>query len=138
MTPSALISRIESATEGSREPIRVQLKRTKGWRMPPNTIHVGRYNSGPRDWPNTWGRFGNPYIIINDTPSERQDAVDYFRRGVTDPHSIQADGYRDHFLAIRQRMPELRGVNLACHCPLGSPCHADVLLELANKESGNA
>lgn len=28
----------------------------------------------------------------------------------------------------------LRGHNLACHCPLDAPCHADVLLELANRE----
>lgn len=27
---------------------------------------------------------------------------------------------------------ELRGKNLACWCPLDQPCHADVLLELAN------
>lgn len=27
---------------------------------------------------------------------------------------------------------ELRGHDLACWCPLGQPCHADVLLELAN------
>jgi hypothetical protein len=28
---------------------------------------------------------------------------------------------------------ELRGKNLACWCPLDQPCHAEVLLELANK-----
>ena len=27
----------------------------------------------------------------------------------------------------------LRGKDLACWCPLGRPCHADVLLELANR-----
>ena len=29
---------------------------------------------------------------------------------------------------------ELRGKNLACFCPLDKPCHADVLLDLANAE----
>jgi hypothetical protein len=29
---------------------------------------------------------------------------------------------------------ELRGKNLACFCPLDQPCHADVLLEIANRE----
>lgn len=29
--------------------------------------------------------------------------------------------------------PELRGKNLACRCGIGDPCHADVLLELANR-----
>ena len=27
---------------------------------------------------------------------------------------------------------ELSGKNLACWCPLNEPCHADVLLEVAN------
>ena len=27
----------------------------------------------------------------------------------------------------------LRGRDLACWCPIGQPCHADVLIELANK-----
>jgi hypothetical protein len=29
-------------------------------------------------------------------------------------------------------LPELRGRDLACWCPLDEPCHADVLLEVAN------
>jgi hypothetical protein len=33
-------------------PIRVQLSRKKGWKMPPNTIYVGR----PTKW-------GNPYKV---------------------------------------------------------------------------
>jgi len=28
---------------------------------------------------------------------------------------------------------ELRGKNLACWCPLDGPCHADALLEVANR-----
>jgi hypothetical protein len=35
---------------------------------------------------------------------------------------------------ILERLPELRGLDLYCFCPVGSPCHADVLLELANRE----
>lgn len=31
---------------------------------------------------------------------------------------------------------ELRGHDLACWCPVDEPCHADVLLELANRASG--
>lgn len=33
---------------------------------------------------------------------------------------------------MRGNLHTLRGKNLACFCPAGSPCHADVLLELAN------
>ena len=31
---------------------------------------------------------------------------------------------------------ELAGKDLACWCPLDQPCHADVLLEIANAEAG--
>ena len=30
-------------------------------------------------------------------------------------------------------LPDLRGKDLACWCPVGAPCHGDVLLELANR-----
>ena len=33
---------------------------------------------------------------------------------------------------VFDRLAELRGKDLACYCPLDEPCHADVLLELAN------
>jgi hypothetical protein len=33
---------------------------------------------------------------------------------------------------ILTHLPELRGKHLACWCPLTAPCHADVLLRLAN------
>ena len=35
--------------------------------------------------------------------------------------------------AILAGLPKLRGKNLACWCALDAPCHADVLLELANR-----
>lgn len=33
---------------------------------------------------------------------------------------------------IIENAPFLRGKNLACWCALDQPCHADVLLEVAN------
>jgi hypothetical protein len=33
---------------------------------------------------------------------------------------------------LKQPFAPLRGKDLACWCPLDQPCHADVLLELAN------
>ncbi len=33
---------------------------------------------------------------------------------------------------------ELRSKNLACWCPLDQPCHADVLLEIANPSGPRA
>jgi hypothetical protein len=44
----------------------------------------------------------------------------------------------DNFLQERQvvmaSLPELRGRDLACWCPLDEPCHADVLLEIVNAQ----
>ncbi|MFS2049758.1 DUF4326 domain-containing protein [Variovorax sp. Varisp41] len=117
-------------------PERIQLSRAKGWRMPENTVSVARP-----------GRWGNPFYV-----SRWRDVatcVALFRdtvRGLWDPatsaHLPQAwSGYDEHqrWLARIGGHPlecihELRGKNLACWCKLGTPCHADVLLELANKD----
>lgn len=107
-------------------PQRIQRRRTKGWKMPPNTVYVGRP-----------GYYGNPFTI-----GDRQVAAYAGRppRDVTDAATAVAL-YRDmadapayHGGALfRQRVQrELRGKTLACWCPLDQPCHADVLLELAN------
>jgi hypothetical protein len=37
-----------------------------------------------------------------------------------------------------RRLPELRGKNLMCCCTLDKPCHAGVLLELANAPDKSA
>jgi hypothetical protein len=47
------------------------------------------------------------------------------------PFVVGVGGVRDRALAARR---ELAGKDLACWCPLDQPCHADVLLELANPE----
>ena len=94
-------------------PERVQLSRKKGWRMPPNTVKVDRST-----------RWGNPFVGDGAMTSKSRGYVtalfnDYLKR------PEQAD-YRGVVRA------ELRGKNLACWCPLDQPCHADVLLEMAN------
>ena len=110
-------------------PKRVQRKRTKGWRMPANTVYVGRP-----------GKFGNPFDwwIFGPWP-----AVDFFRRWLDNDLSPAertstgidlstpefAEQMRKRILA---GLPDLRGHDLACWCALDQPCHADVLLELAN------
>lgn len=103
-------------------PKRFQLSRQKGWRMPFNTVKVDRSS-----------RFGNPFKVGDSikTPdgsiavcTSRAEAVDAFRTLLDQPAMAN---FRE---AIRS---ELRGKNLACWCPLdGEPCHADVLLEIAN------
>lgn len=91
-------------------PVRIQLSRRKGWRMPPNTVKVDRST-----------RWGNPFGDREKYRSWRSAAVEAFR---LENHRRPASDFA-----------ELRGKNLACWCPLDEPCHADVLLELANRES---
>lgn len=40
--------------------------------------------------------------------------------------------HRRH-VVLRHALPALRGLSLACWCRLDQPCHADVLMELANR-----
>lgn len=91
---------------------RIQRKRTKGWKMPENTAYVGR--PGP---------FGNYAALRAGLPRTGQSAANAFRQWVEEEAS-------DAFKANVKR--ELRGKNLACWCKPGTPCHADVLLEIAN------
>lgn len=104
------------------KPIRIQRKRTKGWRMPPNTVYVGRGS----EW-------GNPYIVgVHGDAREciAQYARDLFPYRHTGPTSTLMDLYISE--AHLHRLEKLRGKNLACWCPLDQPCHADLLLEEAN------
>ena len=112
-------------------PIRIQRRRVKGWVMPENTVYVGR----PTIFGNPFSMNGHMEVMGLGREAARRDSVAWFRewmagRLLTDPASIQQ---RERLLA---RLPELRGKNLACWCSLGKPCHADVLLELANRQKG--
>ncbi len=97
-------------------PCRVQLLRTKGWRMPLNTVKVDRTT-----------KWGNPFRIGEAHPDcghpmRLEDTVELFRKriGQGPPFDLEA---------IRA---ELRGRNLGCWCPPGQACHADILLRIAN------
>ena len=118
------------------KPIRVQRKRTKGWKMPVNTKSVTRP-----------GKFGNPYkigewnvwaVVDLKTGKSLKDIL-IEKNGENKYHSVE-----DTLLAFREKIKhssafkriikrELIGKNLACFCPLSSPCHADILLEVANE-----
>jgi len=110
---------MKTSDAGLPQPGRVQRKRTKGWRMTPNTVYVGR--------PTWWGNLARVggRIIWNDrewSTKTPEDCVAFYREWIV--WQATPDELRR----------ELGGKNLACWCPLDQPCHADVLLELANKE----
>jgi len=100
------------------EPKRIQLRRTKGWRKPEGAIVVAR--------PSVWG---NPYKVGPYLTAA--DAVWLYRHDLD--HGVLGV---DVYYRIRD---QLAGHDLACWCPLEDadgnrvPCHADQLLELANR-----
>lgn len=49
-----------------------------------------------------------------------------------DPSRCRTDAHRRVIDWQREHVRRLRGKNLVCFCQLDQPCHADVLLELAN------
>ena len=103
---------------------RVQRSRKKGWKMPPNTIYVGRPTI-----------HGNPFTIgmlANFTENaslsvrikDRSQAVRLHREMLLDIRTNDPK-YFEELIA------PLRGKNLACWCKLSDECHADNWLELA-------
>lgn len=119
--------------------------------MPANAIYVGR----PTKW-------GNPFPTDGEMAAFRAVALG-FRGDAAGRHAGAVEAYRQWLVTtgtrlefqrdprlggipvrvtvfIDQRRPsideiqlELRGLDLCCWCRLDQPCHADVLLEIANR-----
>lgn len=129
-------------------PIRIQRKRTKGWRIPPNTVVVDR----------TTG-FGNPFPVAKGSSTSMGKTTDvwivgtwsgpamWFKDSKVEATELSVKAF-DAWIKHPDQKPlaerakqMLRGKNLACWCKLKDengnpvPCHADVLLELANAEA---
>jgi hypothetical protein len=80
--------------------------------MPENTVSVARP-----------GKWGNPFRIGEAHIANSEEAVTRFRHWIVDRMVVGP---------MPPDVSELRGKNLACWCALHQPCHADVLLGLAN------
>lgn len=112
-------------------PTRVQRSRAHGWKKPSGCIYVGRPTV-----------FGNPFPVAV-FGAER--AVELFARwadGKMSPEEMRAHekALGPPYVSLKAarawliaRLPDLRGQDLCCWCPLSSPCHVDALLELANR-----
>ena len=106
-------------------PQRIQCSRLKGYKMPPNTVRVAR--------PSKWG---NPFVI--GIHGDAQTCVKLYQEKLlrySHKHGSMVDFLTDCH-TIEEIRRELGGKNLACYCPLHSPCHADVLLKIANGKEG--
>ncbi|MDO3096772.1 DUF4326 domain-containing protein [Mycobacteroides abscessus] len=140
-------------------PQRIQRKRTRGWRMPEGAIYVGRptkfgnpFHAYKCDCCGYWDvkddngvtyLVDHAYVrqvhIRNDPrtwtsqPEAAQEAVRLYAAELT----YWLGGRMKNEPGFRTAVESLRGRDLACWCPLDSPCHADVLLELANDPPSN-
>jgi hypothetical protein len=87
--------------------------------MPEGAIAVSR----PSEWGNPWA-LGDPGIGTHPDGSAWtiDDVLRWFRNYAREEIERNPDW-----------LAPLRGHDLACWCPLDQPCHADVLLELANR-----
>ncbi len=95
--------------------------------MPPNTVRVAR----PGRWGNEFRigdivqRFSAERICETIKVVDAATAVALYRERME-------LALAQHPKIMRAAFAELRGKNLACWCKPGQPCHADVLLRLAN------
>lgn len=125
------------------KPVRIQRRRTKGSKMPENTINVTR----PGKWGNPFkaghylNGWGKAFVATNVRGlTKSKDIMNLYRSGELDRKITLEESLKWYRILIDSliksgalNIEELRGKNLACFCKEGEPCHADVLLELANK-----
>ncbi len=91
-------------------PVRLQLSRARGWRLPEGAVSVAH--------PTRWT---NPFRPQWRTPAANAAAVEHYR-----------DYLARNPALVDEARAELTGLNLACWCAPSLPCHADILLAIAN------
>ena len=92
-----------------------RLQRSRKSKLPAGTVCVTRP-----------GKWGNLFAVGAPGIETDADAVRLYREWLGNTPEGRT-------VAARARR-ELRGRNLACWCKIGSPCHAEVLLEIANRK----
>jgi hypothetical protein len=117
-------------------PQRIQRQRTRGWRMPDGAIYVGR----PSKWGNPFRigeavRLGEPLwaYIAETVPGGPRGLV-----SLKPTNAAQVVSLHEAWIIQQPHLmlttDELADHDLACWCPPHQPCHADVLLRIANQE----
>ena len=114
------------------KPIRVQLSRRKGFDLQAHSESINGIEVVPVGRP---GPLGNPFIVGKN--GDAAYCVDLYKAllagllRVGASPDIEAPARTRRF--VTENIHELRGKNLACWCRPGAPCHADVLLDIANR-----
>lgn len=94
---------------------RIQRKRTKGYRLPEGAVYVGRPTI-----------FGNPFPMKDASLS-----VKTYREWLDGTLIVMA--LVDKRREVMKELKALRGKDLCCWCSPSAPCHADVLIDFANR-----
>lgn len=102
------------------KPKRVKRMRTAGSRTAPS-VYVGRGS-----------KWGNPHKLQRLPPGNAHARVHYLALVAQYENDLR-DGLLP--VTVEDVVRELRGKDLACWCALDFPCHADVLLRIANAEA---
>ncbi len=95
--------------------------------MPENTICVTRGTK----WGNPW-KIGAKLLCLSGKEASQEIIID--RKRAVRMFRNMLGGKSPAAIVCRANIKvKLKGKNLACWCKVGDPCHADVLLEIANK-----
>ena len=99
-------------------PVRLTLSRRKGFNLQHASCAINGLRAKTVARP---GRWGNPFVVS--MGQNRADCVARYTSWLNQPAQATLRASARH---------ELQGFNLACWCPAGTPCHADVLLRMVN------
>jgi hypothetical protein len=135
-------------------PKRIQLRRTNGWRKPEGAVVVSRptkfgnpfraYKCECCDYWDVRDDNGVTYLVNHEyvrQPQVRADRSTWTSREQAQCKAVEL--YADELTywvggrlswdpEFAKAVAGLRGHDLACWCSLDQPCHADVLLKVAN------
>ena len=87
-----------------------------------NARRVGKQSAPDRVYVGRPGKWGNPFVLGRD--GTRDEVIAKYRAWIAQQPALMA------------ALHELRGKHLVCWCA-PERCHADVLIELANRETGD-
>lgn len=121
------------------EPVRLQLARSKGFNLQRHSVEANGLSAVNVARPS---RYGNP-VTEQDFLELQAIWKEMGRKPIKGPwqqHAVRCfDAWLGGKFADLGKPPtaaeirrDLKGKNLACWCKPGDPCHADVLLEIAN------